>query len=107
MGKYVSLDLVKKHVRADDFTADDEYLEILCNSAEEHIITMTQAEESDLVAAGDGDLPLQLKQAVLLLVGHWYNQREGVSSNLSAIPYGIDALVKPFRVLVHSSEESK
>ena len=35
----VSLSLFKKHVRADDFADDDEYLMFILESAEEAVIT--------------------------------------------------------------------
>ena len=37
----VSLALFKKHVRADDFADDDEYLEHLLDTAESAVITAT------------------------------------------------------------------
>lgn len=101
MSDYVSLNLVKKQVRAEDFQTDDEHLQFLTDAAERQVVSMTQCDEARLVEKGDGDLPLPLKQAVLLLVGHWYNQREAVSGSLSEVPLGVEALVRPFRELAH------
>lgn len=50
---------------------------------------------------GDGEqLPATLQQAVLLIAGHWYNQREAVSGvQMAEVPYTLQALVKPYRKL--------
>ncbi len=51
---------------------------------------------------GDGEVyPKDLQQAVLLLAGHWYNQREAVSSaQMAEAPYTISAIVLPYTKLV-------
>lgn len=92
----VSLDLVKKAVRADDFTADDNYLSFLLDAAEKHLLKRTNRTIYELFEE-DGDLPTPLKQAVLMLVGHWYNQREAASGvQMAEVPLGFEALVKPY-----------
>jgi len=52
-------------------------------------------------AAGFGDaddVPGPIKQAILLLVGAWYANREGVSSvQTYAMPLAVEALLAPFR----------
>ena len=49
------------------------------------------------------NVPLTLKQAMLLLIGHWYENRELMgdpkfAAALAGLPLGFDALVSPFRV---------
>ena len=57
--------------------------------------------EIELVAgygpAGD-DVPAGLRQAILLLVAHWYENREGASYGGAAhrLPLGIDRLIRPY-----------
>lgn len=48
----------------------------------------------------EGDIPPPITQAVLLLVGHWYANREAVNVGniVSALPFAVDALLSPFRV---------
>lgn len=95
---HTSLLLLKKHVRADDFTSDDIYLQHLLDAAEESVVGMTNRTPDELLE--DGEFPLRLQQAVLLLAGHWYNQREAVSGvQMHSVPFALDALVKPFRKL--------
>ena len=101
----LDLELLKKHVRADEFSEDDDYLQHLLDAAVEYVRTSTNRTEKELLELGGGDeklLPTDepLQQAVLLTAGHWYNQREAVSGvQMAEVPYTFQALVKPFRKL--------
>ena len=100
----VSLALFKKHVRADDFAADDEYLTHLLNVAEVSIITATNRTEQELTDGNAGEYPAPLKHAVMMLAGPWYNQRESVSTvQMHEVPDALQALVKPYRKLVNDA----
>lgn len=97
----VSLELFKKHVRADDFADDDEYLEHLLETAESAVITATNRTQEELEQMGDGEMPTPIKHAIMMLGAHWYNQRESVSSvQMHAVPDSLQALIKPYRKLV-------
>jgi uncharacterized phiE125 gp8 family phage protein len=55
--------------------------------------------------AGYGDdpalVPVPMIQAIYLLVGYWYSHREAAQENdLSAMEFGVKALVDPYRVTV-------
>lgn len=88
----IELSLVKQHLRVDH---DDEdvliqgYIDGACAHVEQHC-------DRELVA-GDPVLPSQMGltkdviQAVLLLVGHWYSNREAVTSG----PGGVSATEVP------------
>lgn len=96
----VSLALFKKHVRADDFADDDEYLEHLLEVAETSVIIATNRTAEELCESGDGDFPKPLIQAIMMLAAHWYNQRESVSGvQMHEVPDTLQALVKPYRKL--------
>lgn len=96
----VSLALFKKHVRADDFADDDEYLEHLLETAESAVITATNRTESELEQMGDGAMPAPIKHAIMMLGAHWYNQRESVAGvQMHAVPDSLQALIKPYRKL--------
>lgn len=96
----VSLALFKKHVRADDFADDDEYLEHLLDTAEGAVITATNRTQEELVQMGNGDVPTPIKHAIMMLGAHWYNQRESVSNvQMHAVPDSLQALIKPYRKL--------
>lgn len=47
-----------------------------------------------------GNLPEPLRVAILLLVGHWYANREAVTTaqNPVSIPFGVDALIANWRL---------
>jgi uncharacterized phiE125 gp8 family phage protein len=54
------------------------------------------------VTAGFGpdadDVPAELRQAILMLVAHWYEQRTGIEdAPFQAVPRGIGALLAPFK----------
>ena len=97
----VDLELLKKHVRADDFADDDDYLAHLLDAAEQYVCTATNRDAAELLEMGGGEtLPATLQQAVVLIAGHWYNQREAVSGvQMAEVPYTLQALVKPYRKL--------
>ena len=97
----VSLALFKKHVRADDFADDDEYLAHLLEAAEVSVITATNRSVQELAVGNAGEFPTPLKHAVMMLAAHWYNQRESVSSvQMHQVPDSLQTLVKPYRKLV-------
>jgi uncharacterized phiE125 gp8 family phage protein len=48
--------------------------------------------------AGYALLPASIKRAALLLIGHWYENREAVAeAKLSAMPMAVEALLMPYR----------
>lgn len=101
MTEVVSLELFKKHVRADDFTDDDTYLQHLLDAAQESIIFSTNRTEAELIEIGGGVFPATLQQAVMLLAAHWYNQRESASTvQMTEVPGTLQVLTKPYRKLV-------
>lgn len=59
--------------------------------------------------SGFGDdadsVPIAIRQAILMLVGHWYENREGVMTGRSVtsveVQLGIDRLLAPYRVSQH------
>lgn len=101
----VPLALFKEHVRADDLDCDDNYLLACLRTAESFVIRMTNRTVEELTALNGGCFPLELVQAIMLVAGHWYNQREAVGiSNMSEVPYTVQSLVKPFRKLGRGDE---
>lgn len=101
MPSFVGLDIFKKHVYADDIgDADDAILSLYLEAAETIVLRMTNRTAEDLLEEGGGVMPPPLIHAMMLLGGHYYANREAVGSNTSALPYGVDFLVKPYRRLV-------
>ena len=97
----VDLELFKKHVRADDFDDDDDYLDHLLEAATVAIVTATNRTEEELREMGGGTMPVPIIHAVMMLAAHWYNVRESVSmGQMHQVPDTMQALVKPYRRLV-------
>lgn len=96
----VDLDLFKQHVRADDFADDDVYLQHLLDTGTDVVIRATHRTQAELEQIGGGQVPTPIKQAVMMIAAHWYNQREAVSTaQMYEVPDSLQALVKPYRKL--------
>lgn len=66
------------------------------------IVDFTVGYEGELDSATyTSGVPADLKQAILLLVGHWFRNRQAVeivsSGDLVSVPLAFDALVLPYR----------
>lgn len=93
----LNVEILKKHVRADDFSEDDAYLEMLLQAATEAVVNETNRSIEELTEMGGGTLPAPVVHAVLLLAGHFYNQREAVSGvQMHEVPCGVKSLVLPY-----------
>jgi hypothetical protein len=54
--------------------------------------------------AGYADLPPSIKHAALLMIAHWYENREAVTTDLkglASLPLAVDALLAPYRSWPH------
>lgn len=86
----VTLELAKAHLRVkhDD---EDDLIEAYIDAANAWIVRYT----------GDNydEDAIELEQAELLLVGHWYANREAVNiGNITSnVPFTVEALAGPFR----------
>lgn len=97
----VSLEYLKRHVKVDDFSADDNFLLQELEEAEDFVVRYTNRSMDELIEMGGGSVPPSIRRAIVLLVSHYYEQPQGVSSgSMTPVPYGIDANLKPFRKLV-------
>lgn len=76
--RYLQLDDIKKHCNVDEFYHDDDgYLASLGEAVERMVEMHIDDDLEDLEQ--DGDIPQALKQAMLLLVGTYYANRESVA----------------------------
>jgi len=104
----IDLDVVKQHCRIDtDFTGDDALLEIYTGAAARYVQKWTRRTlyetESGAGYRDDPDsilLTEDVKAAMLLLIGHWYANREAVNiGNITtAVPFAVEALLQPYRI---------
>ena len=95
---YIDTVILKKHLNIDEtWVEDDEYIKALClaaeNAVENHI-----ARPLSEITDEHGKLPPAVKHAILLLVGHFYANRESVSfASASEIPLAYQYLLQPYK----------
>lgn len=93
---YITIEEIKQHLYI-DFEADDEVLADMINTAEAIIEKYLNVQLTGLFI--DGKIPYPIKQAIKIMVGNLYANRESVSFN--AIPYKIpfsyEYLLQPYK----------
>ncbi|MBI46752.1 MAG: hypothetical protein CMG91_04685 [Marinobacter sp.] len=109
----LELDIIKQHVRLEpDFVEDDTLLETYSTAAQRLVenhtgrtLYATAAEipkDPDTGEVTDEDalvLDDDITTAMLLLIGHWYVNRESVvvGAITSELPMAVEALISPYR----------
>lgn len=77
---------------------DATLLELYADAAEEQIEVDTNRSLDELIPEGEDSYPKKIKLAVLLLVGHWYRNREAFSTvEMKEVPKTYNTLVASFR----------
>jgi uncharacterized phage protein (predicted DNA packaging) len=85
----VTLDDVKAHIRI-THSSEDSYLQSLLDAAENYVASIGVVEDSPPQPA--------IGHAILLLIGHWYANREAATeAPPKAIAFGVDTLLAPYR----------
>lgn len=96
---YLTLEEIKKHLNIDsEFTDDDAYIESLGDVAEE-IVSRHLNSDLELIAYDNEDkLPAPIKQACLLLIGDFYQNRENnVFTSVTELPHSYEYLLSMYR----------
>jgi uncharacterized phage protein (predicted DNA packaging) len=95
---YIYLEDCKKHLNVDkDFLDDDMYIASLIEVAEKVVEKDIDTRLADLEDE-DGDIPSPLKQAMLLLIGNFYANRESVAyTNMVKVPYSYQYLIDLYK----------
>ncbi len=95
---YLQLYQVKKHLNInDEFHDDDEYLVDLSMVAENIVQKHIDVELQDL-EDGVGNLPAPLTQAMLLLVGNYYANRESVAfASAQPLPHAFEYIIALYK----------
>jgi hypothetical protein len=104
----IELVTVRAHCRIDeDDTSEDSLLSIYTGAAKRYVETWTRRKlyETNADPGFDTDedrllLDDDVRTAMLLLVGHWYSNREAVNiGNItSEVPLAVEALLQPYRI---------
>ena len=94
---FISLDHIKRHLNIDeDYIAEDNYIMALVDAAEDVIERHINQSLADL--EDNGTIPMGLQQAICLLVGNWYNNRESVSTiNMTEVPLAFQYLINTYK----------
>ncbi|MBP2445946.1 head-tail connector protein [Rhizobium leguminosarum] len=98
----VTLAEAKAHLRI-DFNEDDSLIEGKIDAAQAHLETLLGFKLDDVKFPDTDDadfpdtVPADLHQAVLLLLGHWYENREATGSNLFEVPMSVWDVVRERR----------
>lgn len=95
---YVPLDLAKKHLNIEeDFKEDDEYILNLIEVSESAVRVHVNENFADIAKRYGGCIPSPLLQAVLLMVGNLYQNRELVSNKAVELPFNYQYLIDLYR----------
>ena len=97
--KYLTIEDIKAQLRL-DFDCEDALLELYGTGAEDTILYLCNRTYENLIESYGGSVPAAIRQVTLELVTNSYEQRSPASpTNLSAVPYNFDLLLKEFVVL--------
>ncbi|MBK0032745.1 phage gp6-like head-tail connector protein [Erwinia sp. S43] len=104
----IEMSVIKAHCRLEpDFVEDDTILEAYNRASWRYIEKWTRRKlyslNTDPGFDTDEDRLLlddDIRVAMLLLIGHWYENREGVTVGVTAttVPLAVDALLQPYRI---------
>lgn len=103
----LELSEIKQHCRIEqDFTDDDQLLKTYAGAAARYVETWTRrtlyesdaspgySDDEDALLPGD-----DIKAALLLLIGHWYENRAAVTDTATAaLPFAVTALLQPYKI---------
>lgn len=94
----IPLELAKKHLNLDeDYTEDDEYILGLVAAAKGAVEKALNASLDRLAEENGGEVPMAIIQAVLLMVGNLYQNREITGSKVAALPYNFEYLINLYK----------
>lgn len=94
----ITLDLAKKHLNLEpDFVEDDEYILGLISMAEQAVRVHVNEDFDTLAEANGGCLPSPLSQAMLLMIGNMYQNREPLGTRNAALPFNYQYLINLYQ----------
>ena len=105
--KWLTLKLVKKHLRVESDYEDD-LLSMYAESAEDTVLNTTGRTLEELIEMGGGEkVPTPIVHASLLLVGVSYQFRTPITpTTLSYVDYSYNTILKPYVRLADKTAES-
>ena len=95
---YIPLELAKKHLNIESsYTEDDEYILMLIDAAEQAVRVHVNEDLDTLAENNGGCIPTPIFQAMLLMIGNLYQNREIVGAKTQALPYAYQYLIDLYR----------
>lgn len=95
--KYLTLNEIKKQLNVDeDYHGDDEFLEMLGDSAEDLASQLIDT-DLDALCAAYGSIPSAVRHALRMLCDYMYSQNRGSSSESIDIPNAVFTILKLYR----------
>lgn len=95
---YITLEEAKDHLNV-DYSTDDTYITSLIGLVE--AVVANEIDEPDLTVLEDesDNIPVGLKHAMLLMIGHFYAIREPVmvGVGVTKVPFGFEFLIAPYK----------
>lgn len=103
---FLTIDQIKKHLNIDSyFHDDDQYLTDLGSVAELSVEKHIDYPLSAIAEKNEGELPTPIIQAMLLLIGTLYLNRESVSFGTAVpVPHTYDYLIALYQNYDHISK---
>ena len=96
---YITLEKAKQHLNLEaEYTADDEYIQGLIEVAEQAVQIHVNEKLETIAQKNGGELPSPLVQAMLLMIGNLYQNREPVApSKVMALPFNYEYLIRLYQ----------
>lgn len=94
----ITLEDAKKHLNLEaDYVEDDSYIQSLIEVAEQ-AVEVNVNEKLEELADEEGNIPKPLLQAMLLMIGNLYQNREMVAPmKITALPYNYEYLINLYK----------
>ncbi|WP_432480596.1 head-tail connector protein [Moraxella sp. ZY200743] len=95
----ITLEQVKHQCRI-EHDDEDELLRSYISAAYDYVSNFTSREFED--NGGDLEYTPSINQACLMLITHWYENREATKTNMvtiTQVPFGVQYLLTPYRVM--------
>lgn len=103
--KYFDINVVQQTLSTGSYQADilNEPTRIKINQMPQMADQMNAMEIQFVSGYGvAASVPQELKEAMLLLIAHWYEHREAVTvGNMKKLPNGYDALITPYKLIFY------
>ena len=95
---WLTIDELKKQLVIDDnFNDDNDYIEMLGDSAEDTVQSLVNKDLYILAAENGGELPNAIRHAMRMLVDYFYSTERGSANSEKAIPDAVFTLLKLYR----------